>query len=73
MPWQWREETREWHCAVSEKDCRRILKALQAQGLDVKLVGREKTGDPILAVACLFDGPDADPDADRWKSYQEGD
>ena len=73
MNWEWQEETREWHCVVNPKDCYRILEALKAQGLDVELVAREDTGNPVLKVACIFDGPDADPNAERWKSYQEKD
>jgi len=30
-----------------------------------------KTDDPILKVTCIFDGLDADPHAERFKSYQD--
>lgn len=73
MSWEWQEETREWHCAVDRAACLDILKALRAQGLDVRLVDRQETGKEILRIACIFDGPDADPSAERWKSYQEKD
>jgi hypothetical protein len=72
-PWTSAGEDREWHPATSEAQCDVIEAALKAQGLDVTFVQPEDTGDNVLKVACIFDGPDADPNADRWTSYQETD
>jgi hypothetical protein len=72
-PWTPSGEDREWHAAVSKDRCDDIEATLQAQGLDIVLVDRELTGDDILKVACIFDGPDSDPEADRFTSYQETD
>jgi hypothetical protein len=73
MTWNPIEEKREYHCATSEKGCDRLLDALRAQGLDIELVDQAQTGDDLLRIACIFDGPDADPHANRWQSYQETD
>lgn len=43
----------------------------QKEGLRIQLVDIVKTGDPILTVTCIFDGADADPHAERFKSYQD--
>jgi hypothetical protein len=72
-PWTSADEDRGWHAAVSKDRCDDIEATLQSQGLDVVLVDRELTGDDILKVACIFDGPDSDPEADRFTSYQETD
>jgi hypothetical protein len=72
-PWVPSEETREWHAATTSEQCEKIEAALQAQGLDITFVRDEKTGNSILEVACIFDGPDSDTEADRWTSYQETD
>jgi hypothetical protein len=66
MAWSPAEETREWHGAVSQKDCDRVEKALKDKGLDVDLVDIEATGNPQMPWACIFDGQDADPDAARF-------
>lgn len=73
MTWNPIEEKREYHCATSINGCKRLLKALRDQGLDINLVDRVLTQDEMLKVACIFDGPDADPHANRWQSYQETD
>lgn len=46
---------------------------LQAQGLDLYLVRTYRQSDPVLPVICIFDGPDADRTAERFKSYSEKD
>jgi hypothetical protein len=65
--WSAAEEDREWHGAVSRSDCDRLEKALRDKGLDVQLVDRQPTGDSNLPWACIFDGKDADPNADRFR------
>lgn len=72
-PWDPKTETREWHAATTPEQCEKIEAALQGQGLDVTFVQDENTGNSILKVACIFDGPDEDINADRWTSYQETD
>ncbi len=72
-PWDPKTETREWHAATQESQCDVIEAALRAQGLDVTFVEPKELGDGLLKVACIFDGPDADPEANRWTSYQEKD
>lgn len=73
MPWSADEESREWHPATDTERCYQIEKGLQDMGLDVELVELAQTKNEILKVACIFDGPDADPNAERWKSFQEKD
>jgi hypothetical protein len=67
MEWNASEETREWHAAVSRKDCDRIEQALKDKGLDIYLADRQPTGDPKLPWACIFEGKDADPNASRFQ------
>jgi hypothetical protein len=73
MAWNAEREEREWHPVTHSKRCFDIEKRLRDEGLDVKLVEYAKTTDGILKIACIFEGPDADPHAERWKSYQETD
>jgi hypothetical protein len=73
MTWKAQDEEREWHPATSSDRCFDLEKRLRDEGIDVRLVGYARTTDNILKVACIFDGPDADPNAERWKSYQETD
>jgi hypothetical protein len=72
-PWTSADEDREWHAATSLEQCDGIESALRDQGLDITLVDRQATSNSILRAACIFDGPDADPEAERWTSYQETD
>lgn len=71
MKWQPTEEVREWHGATDEEDCFEMETRFKKQGLKIHLAATPETGDPVLKVACIFDGPDADPHAERFKSYQD--
>ena len=73
MSWSAKQENREWHPATDTERCYEIEKGLQAMGLNIELVQMAQTENKILKVACIFDGPDSDPNAERWKSYQEKD
>jgi len=64
-------ETREWHLAADVGGCLRIEARLQGQGLKIEFDEPLKSGDQILKIACTYIGEDADPTAERWKSYQE--
>jgi hypothetical protein len=66
LAWSAETETREWHGAVTQRDCKRLEKALKDKGLDIKLVDMQSTGNPNLPVACIFEGADADPNANRF-------
>jgi hypothetical protein len=65
-PWSPEQETREWHGALTQKDCKRVEKALKDKGLEVDLVDMEATGNPQMPWACIFEGKDADPNAARF-------
>jgi hypothetical protein len=59
----------EAHPAASIDGCFRIEARLRSWGLDINLIGasrppREQAS--ALPVLCLYTGPDADPEADRW-------
>lgn len=71
--WNPLTERREWHPATSEEGCEVIEGRLQGMGLRVELTRAVDTGKGILRFACVFEGPDATPHAERWKSYQEVD
>jgi hypothetical protein len=72
-PWVASEEAREWHAAI-EADCCLVMEVkLRREGLDLKLVDTSETGDSVLTVACIFDGPDSDPAANRWSDDQGDD
>jgi hypothetical protein len=71
MTWNPLDEVREWHCATTKEACFEMEARFQEEGLRIKLVNMEKSGDSILKVACIFDGTDADPSAERFKSYQD--
>ncbi|MGK7926917.1 MAG: hypothetical protein AB4290_17025 [Spirulina sp.] len=71
MDWRPVLEDREWHCAASEEDCFKMEERFKQQGLDIRLVDIAETGDPVLRVACIFDGADADRQAERFKPYLE--
>ncbi|MBE9117930.1 hypothetical protein IQ249_18695 [Lusitaniella coriacea LEGE 07157] len=73
MEWKPTEETREWHCATTEEDCFEMENRFKKQGLRIRLVATPRTSDPILRIACIFDGADANPMAERFKSYQDRD
>ncbi|MBD1995279.1 hypothetical protein H6G00_01370 [Leptolyngbya sp. FACHB-541] len=63
-------ETREWHAAASSADCNNIARRLKSQGLKVFLADRQRRNDPLLPIACIFEGQDADPNAERFLSPQ---
>jgi hypothetical protein len=42
-------------------------------GLDLELIEAVDTGKGELRFSCIFEGQDADPHADRWKSHYEVD
>lgn len=71
MQFNSRTETREWHLATDIQGCEAIEKRLKRMGLDLDLVEAQDTTDPILAKACIYDGPDADQQAHRWQSHNE--
>lgn len=71
ITWNPLNETKEWHCAATREGCLNLEARFQQEGLKIHLVDMVKTNDAILKVACIFDGPDADPHAERFKSYQE--
>lgn len=66
-------EKREWHPAVSDEGCKAIWQRLKKMGLDLELIEAIDTGKGDLRFSCIFEGQDADPHADRWKSYYEVD
>jgi hypothetical protein len=69
-PWNPFEEVREWHAAATDDKCLDMEAQFRAQGLDISLVDTEATGDDILGKACIFDGPDSNPEASRWPNNQ---
>lgn len=69
--WEPTEELREWHCATNEEACFEMEANFKKQGLRISLVAIPETDDPILKVACIFDGLDADVNAERFKPYQD--
>lgn len=71
MTWNPIDEVREWHCATNKKACVEMEERFKKEGLRIHLVDILETGDRNLKVACIFDGPDADPHAERFKSYQD--
>jgi hypothetical protein len=71
--WNPLTEKREWHPATSEDGCDAIEARLQKMGYRVELIEAFNTGKGELRYACIFEGPDADPHAERFKSYQEVD
>ncbi|MEM9538169.1 MAG: hypothetical protein AAGA60_01515 [Cyanobacteria bacterium P01_E01_bin.42] len=71
MDWKPVSEVREWHCAANEEDYFKMEERFRQQGLDIRLVDIVETDDPILRVTCIFDGADADRQAERFKPYQE--
>jgi hypothetical protein len=71
MTWNPLNETKEWHCAVNEDACFEMEARFKKEGLRIHLVDTPPTGDPVLKVVCIFDGADADPSIERFKSYQD--
>ncbi len=65
------DEVREWHCATTEEACFEMEARFKKDGLRIHLVDTPLTADPILKVACIFDGADANPHAERFKSHQD--
>lgn len=66
-------EDREWHPAVDVKGCQIIESRLQRMGLRIEVTEVQDTGDQVLSKACIYEGPDADPHANRWQSHNETD
>jgi hypothetical protein len=57
----------EVHHVSNRSGCSAIERRLQSWGLDINWVGTEANPvDPVLPIACLYSGSDADPSADRW-------
>lgn len=71
MKWKPTAETREWHSATNEEACFEMEEKFKKQGLRMNLVATAEISDPVLKVACIFDGLDADPHAQRFKPYQD--
>ena len=71
MTWNPLNEAREWHCAADEEACFEMEARFKKEGLRIHLVETPPTGDRVLQVACIFDGADSDPNAERFKSYQD--
>lgn len=71
MTWNPLDEVREWHCATTEEACFEMEERFKKDGLKIHLVDTPPTGDSILKVVCIFDGIDASPSEDRFKSYQD--
>jgi hypothetical protein len=71
MTWNPLNETKEWHCAADEDACFEMEARFKKEGLRIRLVDTPPTGDPDLKVVCIFDGVDAAPHAERFKSYQD--
>jgi len=69
------KETLEWHAATDEAGCLKIEQRLQSDGLQVSLTEtqRQQNSQSALPVICIYEGPDADPTAERFKpsSYKE--
>jgi hypothetical protein len=63
----------ETHAATSKAQCEEMERRLKAQGLKLDLIDTELTGDDLLSTLCLFTGLDANPEANRWKTYSEDD
>jgi hypothetical protein len=72
-PWTPSGEDREWHAAATDDNCLGMETLFRGQGLDVNLVATEATGNSILPRACIFDGPDSDPEVNRWNSQGQDD
>lgn len=70
LQWNPSTESREWHAAASATHCKAMERLFQQQGLRIRLVERQRTNDPQLPIACIFDGPDADPSAERFPAHQ---
>ncbi|HIK33725.1 MAG TPA: hypothetical protein IGS31_20620 [Oscillatoriales cyanobacterium M4454_W2019_049] len=71
MTWNPLNEKREWHCAADEESYLDMEARFKKEGLKLNLVETPPTGDTVLKVVCIFDGEDANPNADRFKSYQD--
>jgi hypothetical protein len=65
------EPVLESHAATSPEHCGRMEKRFKGQGLDLKLVATPQKGKGLLSFLCLFKGKDADPEADRWTTYNK--
>ena len=71
--WSPATEDREWHAAASDDHCLGMESQFRAQGLDIELVDTQDTGNSILPKACIFEGSDSDPEANRWPNNQGDD
>ncbi len=62
------EPAQEVHGAVSPQGCKNLEKRLKQMGLSIRLVEAVNTGRRELPYDCIFEGEDADPQADRFSS-----
>lgn len=60
------EPVQEVHAAVSPQGCKALEKRLKQMGLRIRLVEAINTGMGDLPYDCIFEGADADPEADRF-------
>ncbi len=66
MPESWDQPIQEVHSATSPQSCRALEITLKRTGLRIDLVEIINTGKGDLPYDCIFEGPDADPEAERF-------
>lgn len=64
------EPVQEVHAAVNPECCKALERSLKQMGLVIHLVEAVNTGTKDLLYDCIFEGEDADPQADRFSSFQ---
>lgn len=62
------EPVQEVHAAASPQGCKNLERRLKQMGLSIGLVEAVNTGRRELPYDCIFEGEDADPQADRFSS-----
>jgi hypothetical protein len=65
------EPVQEVHAAVNPEGCKALEKRLKKMGLAIDLVEAVNTGRRELPYDCIFEGEDADSQADRFSSPHE--
>jgi len=67
------EPIQEVHAAVSPQGCKKLERRLKQMGLAIRLVEAVNMGRRELPYDCIFEGEDADPQADRFSSLLDKD
>ena len=66
MPESQEKPVQEVHSASSPQACKALERTLKKMGLRIRLVEIINTGEGDLPHDCIFEGPDADPEAERF-------